>query len=52
MHCSDKWWVAFQKMGFGEVGRLEVELDESAGEVSNEERGWEVGEVCVSIHAA
>ena len=36
---SDKGWTAFQKGGVGEVGRLDVELDDFAGEVRNEEGG-------------
>jgi hypothetical protein len=39
---SDKGWTAFQKGGVGEVGRLDVELDDFAGEVE---------EVCVSLYA-
>lgn len=35
---SDGGWTAFQKMGFGEVGRLELELDNFSGAVRNEER--------------
>lgn len=49
---SNQGWVAFQKLGFGEVGRLEVELDEFAEELRNQQRGWEVGNVCVSLYAA
>ncbi|KAE9373444.1 hypothetical protein N431DRAFT_406943 [Stipitochalara longipes BDJ] len=34
---SDGGWTAFQKSKFGEVGRLEVELDDFAGAVKNKE---------------
>lgn len=34
---SDGGWTAFQKSGFAEVGRLEVELDNFAGSAKNEE---------------
>jgi predicted N-acetyltransferase YhbS len=41
-HCwvssSDGGWTAFKKSGFGEVGRLEVDLDDFAGAVRNEFR--------------
>lgn len=36
VYSSDKGWTAFQKGGFGEVGQLDVELDDFAGEVRNE----------------
>lgn len=31
-------WTAFKKMRFGEVGRLEVELEDFSGTARNEER--------------
>lgn len=37
VHSSDGGWKVFEKEGFGEVGRLEVELDEFACGIENEE---------------
>ena len=36
VHSSDAGWRVFEKEEFGEVGRLEVDLDDYAGGVSNE----------------
>jgi predicted N-acetyltransferase YhbS len=38
VHTSDNGRLAFQKMGFREVRKLEVELDDFAGTMWNEER--------------
>jgi predicted N-acetyltransferase YhbS len=36
VHSSDRGWRVFEKEGFGEVGRLSVELDEYAGGVRSD----------------
>lgn len=43
VHSSDKGWKIFEVEGFGEAGRLEVDLDEFAGGVRNDMREGEGG---------